>query len=64
MFLREGVLAIKEGILAVKGRTKIEILNNFRQRVSSNSETEFNEAVKQVKLIAKLRLEELNNADL
>ena len=48
-------------ILAVKGKTKIEILNNFRKRISSDSETEFDEAIKQVKLIASLRLEELNN---
>ena len=51
-------------ILAVKGKTKIEILNNFRKRISSNPETEFDEAVKQVKQIASLRLKELNNKDL
>ena len=48
-------------ILAVKGKTKIEILNNFKKRISSDPETEFYEAIKQVKLIASLRLEELNN---
>jgi len=48
-------------ILAVKGKTKTEILNNFKKRVYSDSETEFNEAIKQVKQIASLRLEELNN---
>ena len=48
-------------ILAVKGKTKIEILNNFKKRISSDPETEFDEAIKQVKLIASLRLEELNN---
>ena len=48
-------------ILAVKGKTKIEILNNFKKRIFSDPETEFNEAIKQVKLIASLRLEELNN---
>ena len=48
-------------ILAVKGKTKIEILNNFRKRISSNSEIEFNEAIKQVKQIASIRLKELNN---
>ena len=48
-------------ILAVKGKTKIEILNNFKKRIYSNPEIEFNEAIKQVKLIASLRLEELNN---
>ena len=48
-------------ILAVKGKTKIDILNNFRKRVSSDPEVEFNEAIKQVKQIASLRLNELNN---
>ena len=51
-------------ILAVKGKTKNEILNNFRKRISSDPEIEFNEAVKQVKQIASLRLKELNNKDL
>ena len=50
-------------ILAVKGKTKIEILNNFRKRISSDPKIEFNEAVEQVKLIASLRLKELNNKD-
>jgi len=48
-------------ILTVKGKTKIEILNNFRKRISSNQKIEFDEAVKQVKQIASLRLKELNN---
>ena len=48
-------------ILAIKGKTKIEILNNFKKRISSDPETEFDEAIKQVKLIASFRLEELNN---
>ena len=48
-------------ILAVKGQTKIEILNNFRKRISSNPEIEFDEAIKQVKQIASFRLKELNN---
>jgi len=51
-------------ILAVKEKTKIEILNNFRQRISSDPEIEFDEAVKQVKQIASLRLKELNNKGL
>jgi len=51
-------------ILAVKGKTKIEILNNFKKRISSDPEIEFNEAVKQVKQIASLRLKELNNKSL
>ena len=48
-------------ILAVRGKNKNEILNNFRKRVSSKPEIEFNEAIKQVKKIASLRLEDLNN---
>ena len=51
-------------ILSVKEKTKIEILNNFRKRVSSDPKIEFDEAVKQVKQIASLRLKELNNKDL
>ena len=51
-------------ILAVKGITKIEILNNFRKRISSDPGIEFDEAVKQVKQIASLRLKELNNKGL
>ena len=48
-------------ILSIKGKTKIDILNNFRKRISSDSKIEFDEAVKQVKQIANLRLKELNN---
>ena len=47
-------------ILAVKDKNKIEILNNFRKRVNSEKEIEFEEAIKQVKKIASLRLENLN----
>ncbi len=48
-------------ILAVTGKTKTEILNNFRKRISSDYDTEFREAIKQVIQIASLRLKELNN---
>ena len=48
-------------IIAVKEKNKNEILNNFRKRISSEPEIEFNEAIKQVKKIASLRLEDLNN---
>ena len=48
-------------ILAIKGKNRNEILNNFRKRVASKPEIEFNEAVEQVKKIASLRLEDLNN---
>ena len=46
-------------ILSIRGKSKIEILNIFRKRVLSNPESEFEEAVRQVKKIASLRLEEL-----
>ena len=46
-------------IMAVKGKDKIEILNNFRQRINNNIEFEFEESKKQVKKIALFRLEEL-----
>jgi len=46
-------------IIAVKGKDKIEILNNFRQRINNNVELEFKESKKQVKRIALFRLEEL-----
>jgi len=39
-------------------------MNNFRKRIFSDPEIEFDEAVKQVKQIASLRLKELNNKDL
>ena len=44
-------------IIAVKGKNKDEILNNFRQRIQNNFEMEFNEAKNQVKKIASSRLE-------
>ena len=50
-------------ILAVKGKNKKEILNNFRKRVNSDSEIEFEEAIKQVKKIASLRLKEIKDKD-
>ena len=46
-------------IMAVKGKDKIEILNNFRQRINNNIEFEFEESKKQVKKIALFRLNEL-----
>ena len=48
-------------ILAVKGKSKIEILENFKKRIYSDPEKEFDEAIKQVKQIAVLRLKELKN---
>ena len=51
-------------ILAVKGKNKNEILENFKKRISFDPITEFDEALKQVKQIANLRLKEFNNRDL
>ena len=44
-------------ILAVKGRHRVEILENFRSRVGNSPEQEFREALDQVHQIARLRLE-------
>ena len=46
-------------IITVKGKNIEEILNNFRQRITNNIDTEFNEAKNQVKKIASLRLNEI-----
>ena len=46
-------------IIAVKGKNKNEILNNFRQRILNNIESEFEEAKNQVKKIATFRLNEI-----
>ena len=51
-------------ILAVKGKSKIEILNNFRTRINSEPQIEFEEAIRQVKKIASSRLEDLNNTNI
>ena len=48
-------------IIAVKGKNKNEILNNFRQRILNDVEIEFLEAKKQVKKIATFRLKEISN---
>ena len=46
-------------IIAVKGKNKNEILNIFRQRITNNINLEFEEAKKQVKKIATIRLSEI-----
>ena len=51
-------------ILAIKGKNKIEILNNFRKRINSEPEIEFKEAITQVKKIANLRLQDLNSKNI
>ena len=48
-------------IFAVKGKNKNEILNNFRQRILNNVESEFEEAKNQVKKIATFRFNEIIN---
>ena len=48
-------------IIAVKGKNKIEILNNFRQRIANDVKDEFLEAKIQVKKIATFRLNEIMN---
>ena len=47
-------------IYAVKNKSKNEILSNFRQRLTYDISVEFNEAIKQVKKIASLRLNKIN----
>ena len=47
-------------IFAVKDKSKLEILANFRKRISCDINIEFEEAKKQVKKIASLRLSEIN----
>ena len=48
-------------IIAVKGKDKNNILNNFRQRIQNDYFIEFNEAKSQVKKIALFRLNEILN---
>ena len=48
-------------VIAVKGKNKNEILNNFRLRIENNNDEEFNEAKTQVKKIASFRLNDILN---
>ena len=48
-------------IVAVKGKNKNEILNNFRKRIKNEINSEFNKAKEQVKKIATFRLDEIIN---
>ena len=48
-------------IIAVKGKNKNEILENFRSRINNDYEKEFQEAKKQVVKIALFRLNEILN---
>ena len=47
-------------IFAVKDKSRLEILTSFRKRISYDINVEFEEAKKQVKKIASLRLMEIN----
>ena len=46
-------------ILAVKGKGRAEILQNFERRIDNDPETEFRTALNEVHKIALLRLREL-----
>ena len=46
-------------ILAVKGKNKSEILDNFKKRISNSLDEEFSNCLNEVKLITKLRLKEI-----
>ena len=46
-------------IMAVKGRTRGEIIRDFEERVYNDAETEFATALRQVERIALLRLEQM-----
>ena len=48
-------------IIAVKGKNKNEILNDFRRKIKNEIDLEFNEAKEQVKKIATFRLNEIIN---
>ena len=48
-------------IIAVSGKNKTEILDNFRKRILSDKKIEFNNAIEQVNEISILRLEEVEN---
>jgi OHCU decarboxylase len=50
-------------IIAVKGKNKNEILENFRNRINNDYEKEFEEAKKQVIKIALFRLNEILEAN-
>jgi len=47
-------------ILAVRGRTRAEILENFKKRIAHDVGSEFREALNQVHQIARLRLNALD----
>jgi len=50
-------------IIAVKGKSKNKILNDFKQRITCDINKEFAEAIRQVKKIASLRINEIIKND-
>ncbi len=50
-------------IMAVKGRTRAQIIQAFEERVNNDTETEFTTALAQVERIALLRLEQMFEED-
>ena len=46
-------------VIAVSGKKKLEILEKFKKRVQNNKNDELNEAIEQVKAIAKIRLNQI-----
>mgnify|MGYP003687054165 FL=1 len=50
-------------IIAVKGKTKNKILNDFKERITYDINKEFTEATQQVKKIASLRINEIIKND-
>lgn len=50
-------------IMAVKGRTRAEIIQAFEERANNDAETEFATALRQVERIALLRLEQMFEED-
>ena len=47
-------------IIAVRGKNKMEILDEFKKRILNSADDEFKEAISQVCKVAKLRLNEIN----
>ena len=47
-------------IIAVRGKNKVDILDEFKKRILNSADDEFKEAISQVCKIANLRLNELN----
>ena len=47
-------------IIAVRGKNKIEILDEFKKRILNSADDEFKEAISQVCKIANLRLNKIN----